>query len=508
MNDRHSTVIEINVDDQQALNRIKQVQQALDRLQQTADRLNIGGGGGPGGPGGGGGGGPGGGGGGPGQPPSPRPPTDQNQAGRGPRQSFAQQFGVAAISSLNGFSGGTPFTLAAQAVNMFGQRYGPQGSRGGGTGGGGGGNPPGPTPPGGGQGGSRAVSGISRAAGQTPIIGAGLQAIGEAVNAQMQRVQQYASVERTRAIAGLTGGVAALGTGAQFGMSPEQAAQIQQQYGATAGYAGANIGASALRLSNAGVSMGAAGALGRTLGPGGGGIGGSGIVSRVAGQAFGMGLRGSRVDEYLQTIASGIGQMSQQGMSVNVENVAQFAGSVGAGIRGALAATKLMSPIQQGRQQLLAPFQGMMGAAVQARAFSRAGEFGGGFKGVLQAYQEMGERGPISTVEATRSLLGDDIAALATAGQGGLSLEEAERGVAAVRTGEFAKVGGPLPQAVTAATAPATMKLAAHQAEIMKATEKHLQASLDLLDIVQSIELFMQSLANSGAELVAWMKKL
>lgn len=352
------------------------------------------------------------------------------------------------------------------------------------------------------------MSGLARAAGQVPIIGAGLQAIGEAVNTEMARVQQYASVERTRAIAGLTGDVAALGTGAQFGMTPEQAAQIQQQYGATAGYAGANIGKAALQLSNAGVSMGAAGALGRTLGPGGGGIGGSGIVKRVAGQAFGMGLRGSRVDEYLQTIASGIGQMSQQGMSVNVENVAQFAGSVGAGIRGALAATRLMSPIQQGRQQLLAPFQGMMGAAVQARAFSRAGKFGGGFKGVLQAYEEMGKRGPISTVEATRSLLGDDIAALATAGQGGLSLEEAERGVGAVRTGRFAGVGGKLPEAITKDTAPATMKIAAHQAELMKNTEKHLDASLELLDIVQSIELLMQSVATSGAELVAWMKKL
>lgn len=340
------------------------------------------------------------------------------------------------------------------------------------------------------------------------MVGAFFQGVGEAVNRQMTRLNQFAGIERTRAMGGLTGQMADIGAGAAYGMTPEQAAQTQAQFGQVAGFRNANIGTTALELANAGVSMGAAGGLARTLGPGGGGIGGTGIVRRVAGQAFGLGLRGSRVDEYLQTIAGGINQMSQQGMNVNVENVAQFAGSVGAGVRGALAASRLMSPIQQGRQQLLAPFQGMMSAAVQAQAFSQAGEFGGGLKGVLKAYEKMGERGPLSTIEATRRFAGDTVAELATAGQGGLTLEEAERGVGAVRTGRFRAVGGALPQGVTAATAPATVALAKHQADLMQATASNLQANLSVLSVVQDIEVIMQSLANRGAELVDKLKNL
>ena len=514
MNDRHATIIEINVDDQAALQRIKSVQQALDRLQATADRLNFGGGGGGFGPG------PG-----PAPSPSPLPPTDPNNPANPNNQnvnrgragggggSFMQGVQQSAMLAAGG-SAGAPFRALSAALGPVGgpspfvSRMG-QMIRGSGGGDGDGG---GFFEELGDLGGSlgrklgKGVDGIIGLIGDAAKIA--LDVTAEATNQQFQRTMQFAGVEKTRAMGGLTGGMAPLGAGAAFGMTPEQAAAIQQQFGQIAGFRGANIGTTALELANAGVSMGAAGALARTLGPGGGGIGSTGVVRRVAGSAFSQGLRGSRVDEYLQTIASGINQMSQQGMNVSVDNVASFAASVGAGIRGALAASRLMSPIQRGRQQLLAPFQGMMSAAVQARAFQRAGEFGGGITGALQAFEAMGEEGPISTVDAARDFMGDDAAALAVAGEGGLSLSEARRGVRAVRTGRFRPVGGALPQGVTADTAPATMKIAKHQADLMQATKDNLKANLDVVDIVFKIEGLMQELAGGASLLLEKIKDL
>lgn len=157
--------------------------------------------------------------------------------------------------------------------------------------------------------------------------------------------------ERTNAL-GLYGG----GGWGGGGYTPEEAVGIMGSFGQGAGYNKALGETNVLGLNRSGTSVGAMASYAGTSAAGMGGEGKPDVASLIA-TAQNSGLRGSKVDEYLQRMTAAITQLGENGMSLNLAGSEQFMrrlATTGAFQGAGLAQTRL--------------FTGIEGAAVGARS--------------------------------------------------------------------------------------------------------------------------------------------
>lgn len=409
---RHRTVIEIGADAKAAHREVERLQKAVDRLHESAGRLSFGvgvstdgtvgvgavgpagpggggggsgGGGGGGSGGGGGGGGPGGGGGGGG--PGP---------GGGGRRNLAGAMASMALTK----AGSVASQYMGQDVNVDpGTRYRQAGTVGKGIGemvGMGLMMAPHPL--------AKAAGGLVMAG--ASIFGASQEQKATAATAVYNDAARYAGVDRMRLLSGTTGdkfGMRnAVNIAQKYGMKPEELASQYTEFGRMAGFSGANVSEDMIgKMATSGISMGSMASYHGLRAAGAGGRGGS--FSRAAGIAAGDGLRGAKIDEFLSMIASNTSQMANDGLQIDLGKSERFMAALSSegkfGVDLARTSTKLMSPIQGARQQLLAPFQSLGQSAVLMEALSQGG---GDIGGSVKALEGMSRKGPMSTVKAMR----------------------------------------------------------------------------------------------------------
>jgi hypothetical protein len=226
-----------------------------------------------------------------------------------------------------------------------------------------------------------------------------------------QRMLEMAHLSGGRIPSG-TDGVQALGAlGAKYGMSREEAGSAIGQAASIGGYSGAlsDFGGEnkLLRLLTTGASTGAMMGYQSQMGPGAGGIGGN--AEKALGLAMADGLRGAKLDQYLQAIASNTQQMASVGMQHNVGATETFLGQMrgtkglkGLGERAPGVAGAMLGQLGSARQTLLSPFQGLAKAAVMRRALGK----GGGMIGALKELDKMGQEGPGSVLGEVQGLGG------------------------------------------------------------------------------------------------------
>lgn len=392
---RHTTTLEINVDTRRALPDVQRLQAALDRLAATAGRgpqprdargryMAYGsGGGGPGGPGGDGGHwwqgmqnklGPAGGGGG--------------RGGYSPWMAGAAASAVGAAASGGAAAEWRALTgmgLAGAKAASDRMRFNADGTaRGGWVG--------------------RLGSAVGASLG---VLGAG--AVVGGIGLQRYYANAVAAAQtRTRMNeAALYGGGGGFFTGSGYGYGPAEAAAMQIQFGSSAGVSNAMGLGNPFALSRAGLSLGTAGRYAGLSATGSGGIGRTNVAS-MAGLAQAQGLRGSKVDEYLSTIASATARLADGGLSLNMPATETFLrrmqGSPDMHSRGVYQprAINAMSGARAGaKQRLFGGFQAIGEAAMLAKAM----QGGGGLFDIGRRLEEMSD--PAAQLSAIRAFGGD-----------------------------------------------------------------------------------------------------
>jgi hypothetical protein len=142
------------------------------------------------------------------------------------------------------------------------------------------------------------------------------------------------------------------------------------------------MGGRLFQFLRAGAGMGALTQFGAMFARGGGGAGNMGSLTRVIKLAQMEGLRGARIDEYLNNISSSVSQMGRQGLRVDVGGLAEFLNRAARtpglreqGIYTARVAGRMMGAGFGGaRQQLLSGFGQVAQSVVLAEAASRGGD--------------------------------------------------------------------------------------------------------------------------------------
>lgn len=224
---------------------------------------------------------------------------------------------------------------------------------------------------------SGAVRGIAGALSNAMVPGAAAAAITMmATNYRMQVAQRRGELDTQNALAGMTGSGVSYGGAAGLGFTPEEAVSNAVAFSQGAGFSGA--GGTPLGLVRTGTSIGALAAYRGQMAAGAGGLGEASMRTAVA-LAQSSGLRGSRVDEYLQAIAANTGSLASQGLRTSIPGVEDFLrraavtpglGATGMGQVRALGA--VTGALGGARSQLLAPFQGLGENVLHGYAASRA----------------------------------------------------------------------------------------------------------------------------------------
>lgn len=194
--------------------------------------------------------------------------------------------------------------------------------------------------------------GVSGAA--VPVLGAAAGVTGIMLAALNYRygvaVRRAQLDERSNAL-GLYGG----GGWGGGGYTPEEAVGIMGSFGQGAGYSSALRDTNVLALNRTGTGVGAMAGYAGTTAAGVGGTGAPSVGSLIA-TAQNSGLRGAKVDDYLQRITAAITQLGESGMTLNLAGAEKFMrqlANTGAFQGAGLAQARL--------------FTGIEGAAVGAR---------------------------------------------------------------------------------------------------------------------------------------------
>lgn len=291
------------------------------------------------------------------------------------------------------------------------------------------------------------------------VIGAAAAAALKGQQARFQQMQQIGDLEYQLATAqrfGLrhlgAGALGLAGLGADFGLMPGETMGQLQQFAQARGTVGAiNRGfgnggfKDILRLSQAsGVGMGALGNYAYMFGAGGGGASGryAGAQTPI-GIAASQGLRGARIEEWLGQLSKHAQMLANQGMKLNIGDVNMLTARMQntAGLRG----TGVLQPqlvqkaggIASGlKQQLTAPFAGL----VQARVMMKAMRSGGGIMGAVKALEQM-ESDPTAVFDLLQG--GGELGQLSVMGAFGVGSSAAKGVTSLSKKGAFGGVGLP-----------------------------------------------------------------
>lgn len=127
-------------------------------------------------------------------------------------------------------------------------------------------------------------------------------------------------------------------TAQKYGMTPQETAGMLQQFAVGTGVPRSLTKDMVEVLAQSrmqGIGMGALVDVGRLAGSGGGATYGAGregdpgslgkVISRIIGSADSMGMRGGRIDAYLQRIAAATGQLAERGFMLSVEGSNELA---------------------------------------------------------------------------------------------------------------------------------------------------------------------------------------
>jgi len=309
------------------------------------------------------------------------------------------------------------------------------------------------------------------------MLGGGAALLGGGFAMRARLAEERGRIQLQQHQAALYGrgfGIDYLAAAGQMGYDPMEAGQLRLEFLRQAGFRGVSLGGTTnyspggggigaamatamgersagamalpnfLRAHRAGVSIGAMAGYAGLGAPGVADQFGGGNFMRAIRIAFAEGLRGARVDQFLQVIASGVDQMATQGMSVNVSDVEIFTrrtalAAKGAGESAGLRAPRFAMNLMQGaagaRQQLLAPFAGLAQNAALAMALQQPG-------GIAGAADYLGQNmGPTAMLRAMRAIFGPELTALyaRTAGLGPGTAEAVARGLPTY------KAAGPIP---------------------------------------------------------------
>lgn len=205
---------------------------------------------------------------------------------------------------------------------------------------------------------------------------------------------------------------------AAYGMTGEEGAGAIRAFQSAAGTSTGRSASRIMQYSNLGLNPGALGQYAGLRAAGVGGIGGS--ESFAGGIAYAQGLRGSKVEEYLSVIASGVKTLGEQGLQVDVGGMESFLNRMRAGdtstsgLQAARATSRMMGAYGGAREMITAPFQSLARMKVLQQAMQGAS----GPVDVLQNIERL-SRSKDATSNLTR-LLGQegDAGVLALAGFG------------------------------------------------------------------------------------------
>jgi len=437
---RHRTTIEIRADNRQALREINQVQSALGKASQSAGGLMGGGGGGGGGAAGGG----------PGGGASSGPPARSGGGAVGAQRAVGQALtGIsgAYAGAMAGAMGGS----ATAGIGAIGQAI-----------------TAGLAPIAGML--SQSKYGGARWAGMgmaaaLPVIGGYWSGKQRAAAQYMQLMQQRSEMLANMQGVGVEGGIwartqargsaafsptGALTGAAIWGYKPEQAITMGTAFAKEVGRVitreerGMLTGQGAYSLwgmSRMGLSTGAAA---RFMGVTAEGGITKGPISNIAQAlkkhidlAWSRGLRGSKVDKWLSTIATATEGLAKQGLEIDPLKVFRFTNAMAfagmKGMRPAAFTATMMGELGGARQQLLAPFKGLAQQAIIAQA----ARGGGGLMGTLE---RVGEMGPAEAFRA-QSLLGKGASPYVLAALG-MPLGIAQKGARGIAAGGAPGMGG------------------------------------------------------------------
>ncbi len=210
---------------------------------------------------------------------------------------------------------------------------------------------------------------------------------------------------------------------AGYGYMPDESAALSQAFGQQVGFLSGSH-PNFLRLMTRGVGLGAIAAYRGQLAPGVGGTRTGGNIVRMVSLAMKEGLRGARVDQFLQAIAANTAEMGRQGLNVNVSRMEEFAARMqatggpfkGQGMRLGSVSASLSRAQADARSTLLGPFGGLARSALLARA----AQSGGGVLGMVKAIEKM-QGDPNITRKAMVEMFGGRTAALGFASMGATS---------------------------------------------------------------------------------------
>lgn len=291
---------------------------------------------------------------------------------------------------------------------------------------------------------SGATRGIAGAISNMMIPGAAAAAVTMmATNFRMQVAARRGELDTQNAMAGLTGSRVSYMGAAGMGYTPEEAVAAATAFGNGAGFAGA--GATPLGLMRSGASVGALAAYRGQMAAGAGGFSldpeKSASMRTGVALAQSSGLRGSRIDEYLQAIAANTGTMATQGIKTNIPAVEDFLkraaitpGLAGSGMGQVRALGALSGAASSARSSILAPFQDIGEQALMGWAYQRADSS-------AEAAQLVSSMSPQQQLEALRSSGMPADAVMSYFMSKGLTMEGA-RGTQAIDfSGETPKAG-------------------------------------------------------------------
>lgn len=227
---------------------------------------------------------------------------------------------------------------------------------------------------------------------------------------------EIASIDRAKGVAGYLG--AGVDPYKARGMAAAEMASVAQAYGAAVGYrpgqGKSHPTMEAVVALRAGISPSMMGRFRGLNAPGAGGFGAD--PTQAKGAAELMGLRGSKVEEFLATIAGATSQLADKGVKVDVGAATRFAsqlGQHGAGAQAAKITSRVMGTAGSARDAVGAPFAGMMQDVLVAAAWDGATD-------PLDAMRRANQlaKDPKAAMAAARNMLGAEPLSWALAAQG------------------------------------------------------------------------------------------
>lgn len=349
---------------------------------------------------------------------------------------------------------------------------------------------------------------LSAAAAGLGLMG-GIGAAGLAMNYGI--AQERGSVDMLSAQGRVNGSVVDIDAGADLGYSPMESAGINYQFANSAGWIGSQdrierttgpmSGSALLDMTRRGISAGSIGAYAGMWSPGGGAVDGTGrSATDMAAVATGNGLRGSRVDQWLQTIASHTGQMIENGLPVNMDKFEGFIrrmnGTPGFEEQASQMpryAASLDGARGGARQQLLGGLGDIYQQALLAKALSQPG-------GIAGAVKFLEGAGPGDVLKIGKGAAGD-LAPAALAALTGMPMGLAERAV----RGLGREMGGVLPDFPDEGIA-VSRELARGDTQRLKRVTT--DSARDLVGQVEAMKLAMVTMGEVAGNLITAIEKL